>query len=753
MKFGQQLRASLIQEYFYYYISYDELKQELKTRLKQGHGSFTADDERDFLRILESELDKVHAFQKVKSGEIVRRIKVAEAEVDSLIDRLAGNFDQVDPVTEEEFLDLQGKLEDIIADVHDLDKFTQLNYVGFQKILKKHDKMTGWIIKPIFQARLNAKAFYQENYDQYIVKISQLYERVRTRGNPTQGDSSAGGSQQNFIRQTTKYWVHEDNITELKLVILKHLPVLVFDPTKPFDEKDTAITSIYYDDDKFSLYEGRLKKTEGAEAIRLRWYGGMEQDTIFVERKTHREDWTGEKSVKARFAIKEKHVNAFMKGEFTVEQVFEKMRRDKKKSPQEIENLERLAREIQYTVISRQMKPAVRSFYNRLAFQLPGDARVRISLDTQLTMIREDGWNRAGNNWRRTDIGIDWPFKDLPPGDVERFPYAVLEVKLQTHAGQEPPEWIRELVASHLVEAVPKFSKFIHGGATLFPDKIHLWPYWLPQMAIDIRKAPTHDFGIDRRMHNSSTTESDFAYSSDDETEFERTTRKQRKALTYPAADGGSSTASHGSDPNRLDEEEAVGHSAPSPDNGEYVYDSDDEIAPIDNSKKARLKLSLKRGLNSLKKVLPGSANGNATTTDPSVAGIGFGDAPIEAMNVRRIRAPPGKKIFVPVRVEPKVYFAGERTFLAWFEFAVYLGAIATTLLNFGDRLSMYAAWGFTVSSVASLIYALTMYIWRSQKIRKRAAVKYHDKWGPSVLCLLVFVSIGITVWLRWNEI
>ena len=44
---------------------------------------------------------------------------------------------------------------------------------------------------------------------------------VRTRGNPTQGDSSAGGGQQNFIRQTTKYWVHPDNITELKLIILK----------------------------------------------------------------------------------------------------------------------------------------------------------------------------------------------------------------------------------------------------------------------------------------------------------------------------------------------------------------------------------------------------------------------------------------------------------------------------------------------------------------------------------------------------
>lgn len=35
--------------------------------------------------------------------------------------------------------------------------------------------------------------------------------------------------------------------------------------------------------------------------------------------------------------------------------------------------------------------------------------------------------------------------------------YGVLEVKLQTQFGQQPPEWVQELVQSHLVEAVPKF--------------------------------------------------------------------------------------------------------------------------------------------------------------------------------------------------------------------------------------------------------------------------------------------------------
>lgn len=127
----------------------------------------------------------------------------------------------------------------------------------------------------------------------------------------------------------------------------------------------------------------------------------------------------------------------------------------------------------------------MRTFYNRTAFQLPGDARVRISFDTQLSLIREDSFPppassssppivRAGDNWRRTDIGIDFPFDQLAEGDKELFPYGVLEVKLQTQMGQEPPEWVRELVSSHLVEAVPKFSKFIHGSFLDFSPPLSL---------------------------------------------------------------------------------------------------------------------------------------------------------------------------------------------------------------------------------------------------------------------------------------
>ncbi|KAI7225729.1 SPX-domain-containing protein, partial [Hortaea werneckii] len=790
MRFGQQLRSSLIKDWYYYYIDYEGLKKSLQpvpentdasgARKKSSSQGWSEEDEQRFVNHLEEELDKVFTFQRVKSQEIIRRINASEKEVNEVIARsqAAGQGDErakANAPTEEEFSLLEEDLSDIIADVHDLAKFTQLNYTGFQKIIKKHDKQTNWHLKPVFAARLNARPFFKDDYDITVVNLSKLYDQVRTKGNPVTGDASAGGKQQNFVRQTTKYWVHPDNITELKLIILKHLPVLVFNPSKEFEKKDSAISSIYYDNpDTWELYEGRLKKTEGAEAIRLRWYGGMENDTIFLERKTHREDWTGEKSVKARFSLKEKNVNAFLKGEMTTEQVFEKMRREGKKSEKEINDLEQLAKEIQFRVIDRRLVPVTRSFYNRTAFQLPGDARVRISLDTELAMTREDnldGKRRAGNNWRRTDIGIDWPFPQLPPEDVERFPYGVLEVKLQTAQGQEPPEWIRELTASHLVEAVPKFSKFIHGTATLFPSRINLLPFWMPQMDVDIRKPASHNFGLDRPGHSTDASTS-AAMDDDDDTDDEmereederpvndddnvQRLRAARDALEQHEEERRFEQANG----NLMDEEERMDQKPIAHVDEDYpLYESDDEEDALEEAKrvggwsyrwqltKHYAHITADKTLDILKQSTPLPK----PTPVPARPG-GMGIPRSDAVTQKRFKAPRGKKIHVPVRVEPKVSFAAERTFLAWLEFSIILGSIAATLLNFGDTISLASAWAFTVVAVVSLFYSLGLYLWRVSAIKSRRAVDYHDRWGPSALCFLLLIAVAISFAYRWAK-
>ncbi|QDS71688.1 hypothetical protein FKW77_008193 [Venturia effusa] len=802
MRFGHQLKTSLIQNWYYHYIDYDGLKDALNTDYesdptrdnpKPKRRPWTEEDEQKFVKQLEAELDKVFTFQKVKSQEIVKRIRASEQEVNNVVaqaDQQVPNDPQggqADVSLEEDFMLLEEDLSDVIADVHDLARFTQLNYTGFQKIIKKHDKQTTWHLKPVFAARLRAKPFFKDNYDAFIVKLSRLYDLVRTRGNPVVGDSAAGGGQQNFVRQTTKYWVHPDNITELKLIILKHLPVLVFNASKEFDLADSAISSIYYDNtDTWELYEGRLKKTEGAEAIRLRWYGGMDTDTIFVERKTHREDWTGEKSVKARFTLKEKNVNAFLAGKFTVEQAFEKMRREGKKSDKEIAELEQLARELQYRVITRKLVPVTRSFYHRTAFQLPGDARVRISLDTELTMVREDnldGRQRAGKNWRRMDIGIDYPFSQLPPEDVERFPYAVLEVKLQTQAGQAPPEWIRELTSSHLVEAVPKFSKFIHGTAKLNPNRIHLLPFWAPQMDVDIRKPVTHRFGIERpgTSKDISTTDLDEEDESDDDDALPRAPfdgangsdenvnirrlreardaleaheqQQQRDLLEEAALQNGAATG------NSLDVEERIAaQPLPSADDDYPLYDSDSEEEDLEEARRVggwnyyriwARKHAQEAGSALWKGLMFIIPRPRATYMPPPLQG---GVGPVKGVGeIRRFHAPKGKRIHVPVRIEPKVSLATERTFLSWMEFSITIGAIAATLLNFGDKVSVYSAIAFTAVATGAILYSLVLYLWRVQKTRQRRAVVYHDKWGPSVLCIALLAAVMVNVGLRFG--
>lgn len=131
----------------------------------------------------------------------------------------------------------------------------------------------------------------------------------------------------------------------------------MFDPDKPFEQRDAAISSIYFDNEPLDLYLGRLEKSEGAEAIRLRWYGDMGIKQIFVERKTHREDWTGEKSVKARFPIKEDQVNDYLSGKITMDETFEALRKKGKKSDKEIDSMIRLAREVQERVLEKKLQP------------------------------------------------------------------------------------------------------------------------------------------------------------------------------------------------------------------------------------------------------------------------------------------------------------------------------------------------------------------------------------------------------------
>lgn len=99
---------------------------------------------------------------------------------------------------------------------------------------------------------------------------------------------------------TTKFWVTEDNLSEVLLKSVTDLPLLVYgrsgllqkDITNPstedlWSELASPISSVYFDSANMDLYNERIKRSEGAKLFRVRWYGNKPKGNkpIFLELK------------------------------------------------------------------------------------------------------------------------------------------------------------------------------------------------------------------------------------------------------------------------------------------------------------------------------------------------------------------------------------------------------------------------------------------------------------------------------------
>lgn len=82
-----------------------------------------------------------------------------------------------------------------------------------------------------------------------------------------------------------------------------------------------------------------------------------------------------------------------------------------------------------------------------------------------------------------------------------------------------------------------------------------------------------------------------------------------------------------------------------------------------------------------------------------------------------------------PMRIEPKTFFANERTFLSWLHMAVTIGSIAAALLGFsgsdkgaglGAHLVEIIALILLPVAVAMCGYAIFIFTWRGQMIAKK---------------------------------
>lgn len=106
-----------------------------------------------------------------------------------------------------------------------------------------------------------------------------------------------------------------------------------------------------------------------------------------------------------------------------------------------------------------------------------------------------------------------------------------------------------------------------------------------------------------------------------------------------------------------------------------------------------------------------------------------------------RVRVP--KKVLTPVKVEAKVWFANERTFISYLSMGVLLSTIASGLL-FGARDSpaRWFALAYAVISVSILIYGWAIYQSRLTRISARDGTSFDVLAGPLLICGALFVAI-----------
>jgi SPX domain protein involved in polyphosphate accumulation len=155
---------------------------------------------------------------------------------------------------------------------------------------------------------------------------------------------------------------------------------------------DSQMTnSVYLDNDEMELYQARLTKAPHAICIRLRWYDSDEPKLVFVERKTHEDTWTGESSVKERFSLSVGHAVAFLEGEYSLamgERDFAKVKPGGvAKTPEQVEGFRKLFSEIAEAIATRHLEPKMRTQCMRVAYQIPFQPTVRVSIDTNLNMM------------------------------------------------------------------------------------------------------------------------------------------------------------------------------------------------------------------------------------------------------------------------------------------------------------------------------------------------------------------------------
>lgn len=719
MLFGSKLSNEIYEPWKGYYLDYDYLKRLLKENVILQN-SWNDKDEQEFVSHLDKNLEKVYSFQADKYEDL-----------NNQLDDLQGVLQN--PSSQFDLNNFMNSLDEILSLAQELDHFQRLNFTGFVKIVKKHDRLhPQYMVKPLLNVRLKNLPFHSEDYSPLLYKISALFQFLRENYNINESMSKLSSvHDETSDFQSFKFWIHPDNLMEVKTMILRHLPVLIFNSNgsgrggdeeeeeDDYDEdedegetNDPIINSLYFDNPNFELYNSKLIKSNNSSTLRLKWLGNLKNhNKISLEKKCF--DPNSEHfNIDEKLSIKPKNINSLLAHDLS----FLK----KKADPSVVELYKRFNEFIE----EYNLQPVLRTIYKRTAFQIPGEDKIRITIDSNVNFIREDSFDnqrpiRDPKEWHRLDIDSNANFeKYLRTGEYSKFPYSIMEIKVKKFSNQKRKIiWIEDLINSHLVKEIPNFSKFIHGVSSLFIEDDHLEniPFWFNELEQDIKIDPREYFDDSKKIVKQNHEEN----------------LSKFKAMV--------------NDSNHLDLRKSFSGSKVFKD-----FDPDDSRDSIDQTKLQNdaIEEQSNEGDNEIPKDLdfnpqisgtiqPNYDNANKLNVDSEDDEIELPPGVVKPENYLKNQG--------PLKIEPKVWLANERTFNRWLHVTTLLSSITfiihSSAMKANDyQLSNYLAYIYFALTIFSGIWAYYIFDKRRRIIMERSEKHLDDMLGPLIIAVgLVF--------------
>jgi SPX domain protein involved in polyphosphate accumulation len=211
MHFSQTLRAAIYPPWRDKYIDYAKLKSLLREDAAHADDTqpWTEADENAFCdEILNVQLEKVATFQESsfkslleradRLGEQLREMAPATAPATAPAEEGAAPAPRGE-LTAARLREIEEALDAIVAEMRELKKYSAINYTGFLKIVKKHDRKRGsrYRLRPLVMVSLAKRPFNsEEGYAPLANKLSMLYWAVRQQVDGAgEGEGKEGGKE------------------------------------------------------------------------------------------------------------------------------------------------------------------------------------------------------------------------------------------------------------------------------------------------------------------------------------------------------------------------------------------------------------------------------------------------------------------------------------------------------------------------------------------------------------------------------